>query len=278
MRGGYHGKTTGALSVTPTPRYQQPFLPLLPATAIRYGDLDELAAALVAAPGRACVVLEPIQAEGGVVIPPPGYLAAVERHCRSHGALLVVDEIQTGLGRCGDWWASTGEIVRPDILLVGKALSGGVMPVAAVVATSAAFAPVGDDPTLHTSTFAGSPLAAAAVIATLRVLTEDDIPGRAKQVGDDLRERLADLLSTVGRDLVREVRGRGLLIGVEMRSPDLVGEFVAELLTRGVLVNHSLNDHAVLRLTPPAVLTPRDVELVLAAFEATAETVARRLR
>lgn len=267
MLGGYHGKTTGALAVTPKPEYQQRFQPLLSATAIPYGDISALEAELVAAEGRGAVILEPIQGEGGVVIPPPGYLAAVQRLCRANDAFLIVDEIQTGLGRTGTMWAHQPEIDCPDVLLVGKALSGGVVPVSAVLATATAFRPFADDPTLHSSTFGGSPLASAAVIATVGALVAGDTAARAAELGERMLATVGDLCAQYVGRTVREVRGRGLLIGIEFTRPDLAAELVTDLLAHGVIVNHSLGASAVVRLTPPAVLTDDQERTVLVALD-----------
>lgn len=267
MLGGYHGKTTGALAVTPKPEYQQRFQPLLSATAIPYGDISALEAELVAAEGRGAVILEPIQGEGGVVIPPPGYLAAVQRLCRANDAFLIVDEIQTGLGRTGTMWAHQPEIDCPDVLLVGKALSGGVVPVSAVLATATAFRPFADDPTLHSSTFGGSPLASAAVVATVGALVAGDTAARAAELGQRMLATVRDLCAQYVGRTVREVRGRGLLIGIEFTRPDLAAELVTDLLAHGVIVNHSLGASAVVRLTPPAVLTDDQERTVLVALD-----------
>src|SRR5205085_10743633 len=137
MHGGYHGKTIGSLSVMGRPVHRTPFAALLPeVTFVPFGDAEKLSEALAVEGNRSCVILEPVQAEAGVIIPPAGYLRDVERLCRSHDALLVVDEIQTGLGRLGLLWGVDAEEVVPDVLLVGKALSGGVVPISAMVATA----------------------------------------------------------------------------------------------------------------------------------------------
>src|SRR5262245_53196599 len=150
MEGGFHGKTMGALSATGREAYRLPFFPLLPDVEhVPFGDVDALERALAADPGSACVILEPVQAEGGVVLPPPGYLRQVSELCRAGGAFLIVDEIQSGLGRLGRWWGISGEGMEPDAMLVGKTLSGGAVPIGAAVATPRAFAPLAKDPLLH---------------------------------------------------------------------------------------------------------------------------------
>ena len=273
---GFHGKTLGALSITANPLYQNAFRPLIPETMhVAYGDPDELYQAVAAAPGRTCVVLEPVLGEGGVIVPPPGYLSVVADICREHAAFLVIDEIQTGLGRLGSWWGVDAEDVRPDVLLVGKGLSGGVVPVSAMVATAEAYAPFGRDPYLHSSTFAGSPLACSAALAAVQTLREEDLVARAARLGERL---LGELLARMPRwtGLVAQVRGRGLLIGIEFHRQADVGQVVLELLDREVLINHSLNASTVLRLTPPAVLTDAEVDLFLAAFDDALTSVRNR--
>ncbi|WP_214324429.1 aspartate aminotransferase family protein [Nonomuraea sediminis] len=258
--GGYHGKTMGALTLTAKELYQAPFRPLLPDVVhVPYGDAAALAE--VVGPGS-CVVLEPVQGEGGVVVPPYGYLAGVQELCRERGAMFVLDEIQTGLGRLGAWWGADRERVVPDVLLVGKGLSGGVVPVAAMVATDAAYAPFDKDPFLHTSTFAGSPIAMAAARAAVETIAAEGLVERA----DALGAAILDGLRALDCHLITDLRGAGLLIGVELRDEHVAGALVLELLDRGVLVNHSLNAHRVVRLTPPAVLTQADLDWLLTAF------------
>ncbi|TDD37737.1 aspartate aminotransferase family protein [Saccharopolyspora elongata] len=274
--GGYHGKTTGALSITARELYQAPFRPLLPSVDhVPFGDAQALEEVLAAAP-PACVVVEPVQGEGGVVVPPPGYLRDVAQLCRKYGALFVLDEVQTGLGRLGHWWGADRESVTPDILLVGKNLSGGVVPVAAMVATAEAYSPFNRDPFLHTSTFAGSPIAAAAAEAAIRVIVAENLVTKASELGEYLLQELRRILLHHCGHLITDVRGLGLLIGVELVNEQVTGELLMELLDQGVLVNHSLNAHRVLRFTPPAVLTSEDVHWLLEAVTRAAETLARR--
>jgi putrescine aminotransferase len=260
--GGFHGKTMGALGLTANELYQAPFRPLLPDVHhVPFGDAAALRSALAELPD-ACVVVEPVQGEGGVVLPPPGYLTAVAGACADAGALFVLDEVQTGLGRLGTWWGADREDVRPDVLLVGKGLSGGVVPVAAMVATDEAYTPFDRDPFLHTSTFAGSPIAMAAATAAVTTIRDEGLVERARVLGERLLAGLREVFA--GCDgLVSDVRGAGLLLGVEFTEPGVAGAYVLDLLERGVLVNHSLNAHRVVRLTPPAVLTDDEADRVL---------------
>ncbi|BBC31497.1 Acetylornithine aminotransferase [Streptomyces graminofaciens] len=276
MENGYHGKTVGALSLTAKSFYQDPFRPLLPDVRhIPFGDTDALAEALGADDGDACVVVEPVQSEAGVVIPPPGYLKEVSELCRSHGAFLVVDEVMTGLGRLGAWWGCDLAGIRPDVLLVGKALSGGVVPVSAALATPEAFAPFDADPFLHTSTYSGAPIAMAAARATVEVVRDEGLVGRAAETGARLLAGLRDIAAHRAPGLVREVRGQGLLIGIELAEASQAGELLLEMVDRSVLVNHSLNAHPVVRLTPPAVLTPDQEAQLLEAFDGSLSAMAK---
>jgi putrescine aminotransferase len=273
--GGFHGKTTGALALTAKPMFQDPFRPLLDAVHVPYGDAEALADVLAAHPGQACVFVEPVQGEGGVVVPPTGYLASVARLCREHGAMFVLDEIQTGLGRLGSWWGADTEALRPDVLLVGKNLSGGVVPVAAAVATAEAYMPFDRDPFLHTSTFAGAPVAMAAATAAVRVIARDGLVARAAVLGDRIRSMLTDTLGDLRGDVVTEIRGRGLLLGVELADEALAGQLIRYMFEAGVLVNHSFNNHRVVRLTPPAVITEDDLDQLHDALACSARHLVR---
>jgi putrescine aminotransferase len=278
MDGGFHGKTTGALSVTGRDRYRAPFGPLLAGVRfVPFGDLAALEAAL-AGGEPAGVIVEPVQAEGGVRLPPPGYLRAVRECCDAHGALLVVDEIQTGLGRLGHRWACDAEGVVPDILLTGKILGGGVVPVGAALATTAVYEPFNRDPLLHSSTFGGNPVAAAAVRATLAVIEEEDVVARARELGDRLLPAVRALADRACGGLIGDVRGRGLLIGVEFDTPSAALDMMTALLRRHVITSYTLNANHVLRLTPPVLLGESDVDWLLDAFAGAAGELGRRHR
>lgn len=267
MQGGFHGKTFGALSVTGRAHYREPFAPLLPGvTFVPFGDTAALHAALAVDGPDTVVILEPVQAEGGVRIPPQGYLRQVQDECRAAGAMLMIDEIQTGLGRLGSWWGSDVEQVSPDILLAGKVLGGGVMPVGAVVATAEVFEPLNADPLLHSSTFAGNPLASAAVTATIDVIGNEGLIERARHLGEEILQMVRCVVAVHCPHAVSEVRGRGLLIGIDFVSAELATEFSMSLIGRRVIPSYSLNAHHVLRLTPPAVLDGEDLEWLARAL------------
>ena len=270
MHGGYHGKTLGALSVTARAHFQDPFRPLLPDVRfVPYGDATALEAALVEQGNQSAVILEPVQGEGGAIAPPLGYLRQVADLCQRYGALLILDEIQSGLGRLGHWWGADREGITPDIMLVGKGLSGGVVPVSAVVATAEAYEPLNNDFILHSSTFAGSPLAMAAAKSAVEVIRDENLVQRAGVMGEYMLSNLRTLLAEACPDLVVDVRGVGLLIGIEFTSSDLAGELMMKLLERRIILSHSLNSHRVLRLTPPALLTEEQCAwLFTAIYEA----------
>lgn len=196
--------------------------------------------------------------------------------CREHNAFLVVDEVMTGLGRLGAWWGCDLAEVRPDILLIGKALSGGVVPVAAALATPEVFAPFDADPFLHTSTYSGAPIAMAAARATIEVIRDEELVDRADRAGARLLVGLRAIAADRAPHLVLEVRGAGLLIGLELVDASQAGELLLELVDRHVVVNHSLNAHPVVRITPPAVITPDEEIQLLEAVDGALAAMAKK--
>ncbi|MER7787035.1 aminotransferase class III-fold pyridoxal phosphate-dependent enzyme [Streptomyces sp. NPDC097640] len=268
MLGGYHGKTLGALSATSKEVYQAPFRPLLPDVRhLPFGDPEALEAELRAHPGEVCVILEPVQGEGGVIVPPKGYLKRVEELVREYDGFLVLDEVQTGFGRLGEWWGADTEGVVPDVLLTGKALGGGVLPVSAAVATRKAFRPFDKDPYVHTATFSGQPLLMAAVQGAVRAVKEERLVSRSMDLGARLLSRISEIAHRNIPGQLVEVRGRGLLIGVELVEAGLAGELLIELFNHGVVANHSMIGSSVVRFTPPATLTDGDVNYFLDSFD-----------
>lgn len=286
--GSFHGKTFGALSVTGRQKYQTPFRPLLPGTQpVPYGNLDRLEEELRRGEVAAFIV-EPIQGEGGVIVPPAGYLKGARELCTRYGALLIVDEIQTGLGRTGALFACQEEGVEPDILCLAKSLGGGVMPIGAYMTTPRIWQRAyggADKALLHTSTFGGNARAAAAGIAALQVIQEEDLPRRAREQGEYLLARLEILRQRY--PMIRQVRGRGLLIGLEFEQPvqgvlaklggelinRLAGEYLGamvagELMNRHrIITAYTLNNPNVIRLEPPLTVTQEQIDRVLAALE-----------
>ena len=277
---GFHGKTLGALSVTGKPGYRQSFEPLLPEVEhIPFGNAERLHGALRDGDkGSAAVLIEPVQGEGGVREPPAGYLSSVRELCDRFDALLLMDEVQTGLGRLGAMWGCEIEGVVPDVLLVGKILGGGVFPVGAMVTDADLYEPFNADPLLHSSTFGGSPAASAAVVAALEALREEDLVNRAAVLGEQLLSRIREAVAQHADSIVHEVRGRGLMIGIEFLTPILAADVMSELLARNVLSSYTLNSNEVLRLTPPAVMTEEEVDWLVAALTASCQVVVGRFK
>jgi ornithine--oxo-acid transaminase len=244
--GNFHGRTISLISFSSDPHFRAPFGPFTPGfVSVPYGDAAAIARAIN--PNTAAVLLEPIQGEAGVIIPPPGYLKAVSDICRQNNVLLIADEIQTGLGRTGRLLASEHENVRPDVVILGKALGGGVYPVSAVVADRRLLGIF--TPGEHGSTFGGNPLGAAVARAALRVIVEEKLAENAAVVGEYFQERLAEIPSPH----VKEVRGRGLLIGLELK-PEAGGarRFCEALLERGLLCKETHEN--VVRFAPPLTI------------------------
>ncbi len=270
--GSYHGKTIGALSTTGREKYRKKFEPLMPGVSfVPFGDSE--AAANAISEETAAFIVEPVQGEGGILLPPDGYLRAIREACDRHGALMIADEVQTGLGRTGTLWGVEHDGVAPDVLTSAKALGGGVMPIGATLYTPKIYEGVfGENPMAHTSTFGGNPLACAAALAAVRTLIAEELPQRSKVMG----ERLLKGLGEVGRrhdETVAQVRGRGLMVGLEFRE-DEVGELVvASLLKRGVCVAYALNNPRVLRFEPPLIIGADEIDFAVEAVDdAIAET------
>jgi putrescine aminotransferase len=277
MTGGYHGKTMGALSVTAKSAFQDPFRPLLPGVShVPFGDIPALTEVLRQHPGEACGLIEPVQGEGGVIIPPEGYLSAVREACSALGALMVADEVQTGLGRLGRWWGVDLEGVRPDILLSGKALGGGVMPVAATVTTDELFAVLDRDPILHTSTFSAAPLAMAAVCGAIRAIRDECLVERAARLGEQMTCTLMQIMAVGLPHHPHEVRGKGLLIGIDFADPAMAVEFFMALVKNDVIANMSLSSDHVIRLTPPATLSDTELDFLFERFGRAVHLVAEQ--
>lgn len=269
--GGYHGKTLGALSVTGREKYRKRFEPLMPgAVFVPYGDAAAARASVDSE--TAAFIVEAVQGEGGIIVPPDGYLRELRAICDATGALLILDEVQTLLGRTGYWFGCDHDGVKPDLMTMAKALGGGVMPIGTVCGTRAIWDTIyGENPLAHTSTFGGNGLACAAGLATLEVIREEGLIERSRTMGGRLQNGLRD--AAAGNDLVAEVRGRGLMIGVEF-AMDEVGELVvAQLLKRGMCVAYTLNNPRVLRFEPPLIIDEEQVDFAARTFgEAVAET------
>ncbi len=259
MKGGFHGKTYGALSATWSEKYRKPFEPLVPGFDFaEYGDIDSLEEKVNNE--TAAVILEPIQGETGIIVPPQDYLKRVREACNKVGALVIFDEIQTGLGRTGKMWALEHWGVIPDIMTVSKGLGGGV-PIGAAIATREIISSLKKGE--HTSTFAGNPLACAAASATLDYITKNNLPQMAKEKGEKLQSGLLSIASN--NRIVKEVRGLGLMLalqlGIDVRS------ILLNSIARGVIFAYSGKD--TVRLLPPIVINETQMRKVLSVLEAT---------
>ncbi len=253
FEGGFHGRTMGALSATWKPEFREPFEPLVPEFEhVPYGDVDAVERSID--DDTAAVIVEPVQGEAGVRIPPDGFLRELRELCDEHGLLLILDEVQSGMGRTGRFFAFEHEDILPDIVCLAKGLGGGV-PVGATIAreeVAEAFEP-GD----HGSTFGGNPLACAAVCAAVRTVLGENLPKAAERKGE-----LALRVLSEAEDVVEEVRGRGLMVGMEVGDEGRAEDVAREMLDRGVLVNVTSGD--VIRLVPPLVIGEDELEKALA--------------
>lgn len=264
MENGFHGKTFGALSATGKALYRAPFEPLVPGFC--HIPFNDLAAAEEAIDERtAAVIVEPVQGEGGVVLAQPGYLAGLKAICAAKGALLICDEVQTGLGRTGRMFACEHAHVAPDIVATGKALGGGVMPIGAFSASATVWQPFAESPFLHTSTFGGNPLACAAAVAAIGVLRRDYTRFAVADKGAYFLDGLEALARRHPR-LIEGVRGQGLMLGVSFVNEGIAGLFISECLRAGILAAYALNRPKVVRLEPPLLVERADIAWVLDHF------------
>lgn len=284
----FHGKTFGALSVTGREKYRKPFEPLLQdVREIPYGDVSALEVALKQR-DVAGFIVEPIQGEGGIIVPPDGYLKSVRELCSKYGTLFIVDEIQTGFGRTGTMFACQREGVIPDIMCLAKSLGGGIMPIGATIATEDVWEKgYGgmEKCLLHTSTFGGNSWAMAAGIAAIDVIVRDNLPEEAKRKGEYLLDRLNALKEK--HKLIKDVRGRGLMVGLEFNQPEggilnkitggsvskISGEYLGslvagELLNRyKIITAYTLNNPNVIRLEPPLIVAKEDIDTIVDALD-----------
>lgn len=253
--GNFHGRTLTIISFSTELLYKKDFGPFTPGfITVKYGDADDLERAIT--PNTVAVMLEPIQGEGGVIIPPAGYLKRVSQICKQNHVLFIADEIQTGLGRTGKLFACDHEDVRPDIMIIGKALGGGFFPVSAILADRAIMHLF--TPGTHGSTFGGNPLGAAVARAALRVIREEKLVENSVKMGEYLLEQLTEISSPH----VKEVRGKGLLIGVELK-PEVGGarRFCEALKVRGILAKET-HQH-VIRFAPPLIIDQATLDWAL---------------
>jgi ornithine--oxo-acid transaminase len=256
--GNFHGRTTTVISFSTEPEYRDGFGPFTPGfRAVPFGDLAAIERAIT--PQTAAVLIEPIQGEAGIIVPPAGFLAGLRRICDAHNVLLILDEVQSGLGRTGAWFAFQHEGIVPDGLILGKALGGGVLPVSALVGRRALMDVF--TPGSHGSTFGGNPLAAAVGLEALEVLRDEGLVAKSRVLGNHMLRRLRAIDSPA----LKDVRGRGLWIGAEI-DPKIASarEACERLLEKGVLSKET--HQTVVRLAPPLVIAPEDLDWALDRF------------
>lgn len=244
----FHGRTISIVSFSTDDQYREGFGPFLPGfKVIPFGDAQALREAIT--PNTCAFLVEPIQGEGGVILPPAGFLTAAAALCKQHNVLFMADEIQSGLGRTGKLFAYQHEDVRPDVLIIGKALAGGFYPVSAVLASREIIGVL--RPGDHGSTFGGNPMACAVARASLRVLIEEDLCARSATLGDLLLTRLLEIKSPA----IREIRGRGLWVAIELHTP---ARPICEALMREGILCKETHDN-IIRLAPPLIIEQADL-------------------
>ena len=260
----FHGKTMGSLTATGRDLYREPFKPLLDCfTHVPYGDASALEA--VVDEETAAVILEPIQGEGGIIVPPAGYLKEVKAICEAKGALLIADEVQTGIGRTGTWFGVEHDGVKPDLMACAKALGGGVMPLGAIIGTPAAWQGLIEAPFLHTSTFGGNQMACAAGVATIKAIKEEDLLRRSAETGAYFKAGLEQIQKEFP-EVIAEVRGKGMMLGVELTREGAGGMLMSLMIDKSIIVAYTLNNPKVIRIEPPLIMPKEVVDYVLENF------------
>jgi putrescine aminotransferase len=272
----YHGKTFGALSISGREIYRAPFEPLLPENVqVPYNDLEALRNVL--SERTAAFVVEPIQGEGGIMVPSDDYLAGVQKLCRDCGALLIVDEIQTGMGRTGLFFAYQRDPdLCPDLVTLAKGLGGGVMPIGAILGTPSVWKVFQKNPLIHTSTFGGNQLASVAALATIEVIREEDLLEKCRERGHYFLEKLRSIRED-NPDIIAEVRGRGLMIGVEMVKESFGGSIILEMARGRITGVYTLNNQKVIRFEPPLIIDRNHIDEALEVFKTAVEKTRRAL-
>lgn len=264
-KNAYHGVSMGALSATGRDVFRKPFEPLLNGFKhVPFGDIKALEAAITK--DTAAVILEPIQGEGGINVPPVGYLRKVRQLTKKKGVLLILDEVQTGLGRTGRMFACEHEGVVPDIICLAKALGGGVMPIGCFMASKKVWKVLEPNPSIHNSTFGGNPLACTAASATLEVLVDEHLPARSAVMGNYFMQKLNRLKEEYSQ-YIYDVRGKGLLIGLEFQSKEIREAVQEELFYRGVLVAGTMNSNRTVRIEPPLIITESQINIMVDTLE-----------
>ncbi len=277
---GFHGKSMGAVSATGKAVYRKPYLPLVPGFQhVEYGDAEAVEKAIrnLIAVGEtvAGVIVEPIQGEAGIILPPPDYLPKLREICDRYEVCLITDEIQTGMGRTGSLWAVNHSDVVPDILVMGKAFGGGVMPITGIAARPHLWEKMLENPwVLGSPTFGGNPLSCSAAIAAINYTLEWDIPEMAKEKGNYIIGKLNELKAKY--PLLKDVRGKGLLIGMEFEDDEVGFALAKSMFDQRVLVAGTLNNSRVIRIEPPAIISMEQIDTVLTCLEKTLKELTKK--
>jgi len=280
---GFHGKSMGAVSATGKGTYRKPYLPIIQGVQhVEFGNAAAAEAAIknLIAVGEtvAAMIVEPIQGEAGIILPPENYLKSLRRICDDYHVFLICDEIQTGMGRTGSMWASEAYGVVPDIMTFGKAFGGGVMPITGIVARPHLWTEeLQENPwILGSPTFGGNPLACAAAIAAIKYTLETDLPGQIREKGAYLMEKLTALKSR--HPVLVDVRGKGFLIGLEYPTPEIGWAVSKGLFKRGIMTGGTLNNAKVNRIEPPGIISRETIDLIVEKLEETLTEVAEAFK
>jgi putrescine aminotransferase len=260
----FHGKTMGALSVSGRDIYKTPFEPLLPGVRfVPFNDIEALGNAL--SEKTAALIIEPIQGEGGINVPSATYISDASRLCKNHGALLIADEIQSGMGRTGTFFAIEQWNIWPDIITLAKGLGGGVMPIGAIIGTQEVWKAFHANPLIHTSTFGGNQLACRAAQAARETIEKEELLEKCRDMGAYFLSRLREVMDE-NTDIVAYVRGRGLMIGVELKEERFGGSVIYEMAKGRVTGVYTLNNQKVIRFEPPLIIGREDIDEVVEVF------------
>ncbi len=278
---GFHGKSLGAVSATGKGIYRKPYLPIIQGVQhVEFGNADAAETAIknLIAVGEsvAAMIVEPIQGEAGIIVPADDYLQKIRTICDRYGVLLILDEIQTGMGRTGTLWACEQYNVVPDILVFGKAFGGGIMPITGIIARPSLWTDdLKDNPwILGSPTFGGNPLACAAAIAAIKFTVENDLPAQIAEKGEYILEKLKNLQKK--HPILVEARGRGLLIGLEYPTPEIGWAVSKGLFKRGVMTGGTLNNAKVGRIEPPGIISYETIDTIIAKLDETLSEVTEK--
>ncbi|CAF3289297.1 unnamed protein product [Rotaria socialis] len=281
--GGFHGKSLGSLSATSKAVFRKPFLSSLHEMRhIPFNDLDVLEQTLAClkftGDDAAAVLLEPILGEGGIIIPNDDYFPGVRRLCDKYGALLIADEVQTGMGRTGKMFCIEHWNVEPDILCLGKAFGGGIMPAGAFIGSDKLWKPIFNNPFLHTTTFGGSPLACAAAIATINVICEERLSDLARITGDIFLAKLKTTIKPYTPHITLDARGKGLMLALEFVDTDIGFRVSKGLFRERILVAGTLVNAKTIRIEPPLTITLEQVDIVIMALDKVLKEISNEIR